>query len=112
MSRTGWLQNNTLHIVCSHRHTSQDAWANTTTAPAASAVRYETQKFNLAPIMKTEYVGYGPSVDSAWDIIANDSGLLPGYAPLWFGILTVLLSWRHHDHGGGTSQTGLLSQIT
>lgn len=23
--------------------------------------------------MKTEYVGYGPSVDAAWDVIANDS---------------------------------------
>lgn len=42
-------------------------------APAASAVRYETQKFNLTPIMKTEYVGYGPDVDAAWDVIANDS---------------------------------------
>jgi hypothetical protein len=42
-------------------------------APAAEAVRYETVKFNLTPIMKTEYVGYGPSVDAAWDVIANDS---------------------------------------
>ena len=23
--------------------------------------------------MKTEYVGYGPDVDAAWDVIANDS---------------------------------------
>ncbi|RKU41769.1 hypothetical protein DL546_003356 [Coniochaeta pulveracea] len=43
-------------------------------SPAASAVRYETQKFNLTPIMKTEYVGYGPDVDAAWDVIANDIG--------------------------------------
>lgn len=43
-------------------------------SPAAEAVRYETVKFNLAPIMKTEYVGYGPSVDAAWDVIANDIG--------------------------------------
>lgn len=50
-----------------------DTVANIKTAPAASAVRYETQKFNLTPIMKTEYVGYGPSVDAAWDVIANDS---------------------------------------
>lgn len=43
------------------------------TAPLFPAVRYEKQKYNLAPIIKdSPYVGYGPSVDRAWDSIAND----------------------------------------
>lgn len=66
--------------------------------------------------MKTEYVGYGPSVDAAWDVIANDSKFLsqavanPSFSTC--PELTVLSSWRYYDHGGGKSQVGLLSQVS
>ncbi|KAL8331365.1 hypothetical protein RB601_007597 [Gaeumannomyces tritici] len=43
-------------------------------SPAAPAVRYETVKFNLTPVVDSPYVGYGEEVDKAWDYIANDVG--------------------------------------
>ncbi|KAM7191738.1 protein of unknown function (DUF3328) domain containing protein [Rhypophila sp. PSN 637] len=44
-----------------------------TYSPLFPAVKYEKQRYSLAPIIKdSPYVGYGPSVDRAWDSIAND----------------------------------------
>ncbi|KAK3356986.1 hypothetical protein B0T25DRAFT_566310 [Lasiosphaeria hispida] len=46
-----------------------------TYSPLFPAVEYAPQKFKLAPIVKdSPYAGYGPSVDKAWDYIANDIG--------------------------------------
>ena len=34
---------------------------------------YGLKKFTLSPVVKgSPYVGFGPSVDRAWDLIAND----------------------------------------
>ncbi|KAK0629863.1 hypothetical protein B0T17DRAFT_201389 [Bombardia bombarda] len=45
-----------------------------TYSPLFPAVKYELQKFPLAPVMKdSPYAGYGPDVDRAWDAIANDN---------------------------------------
>lgn len=42
-------------------------------APLFPAVKYELKKYDLAPVTKSPYVGFGPEVDEAWDYIANDS---------------------------------------
>lgn len=44
-------------------------------APAAPIVRYQTTRYNITPVQKmTEYIGYGPEVDQAWDHITYDVG--------------------------------------
>ncbi|KAK0753033.1 hypothetical protein B0T18DRAFT_308086, partial [Schizothecium vesticola] len=45
-----------------------------TYSPLFPAVKYELKKYDLAPITKSPYVGFGPEVDEAWDYIANDIG--------------------------------------
>ncbi|KAK0723110.1 hypothetical protein B0T26DRAFT_674722 [Lasiosphaeria miniovina] len=46
-----------------------------TYSPLFPAVKYELNKFTLAPIPKgSPYAGYGPAVDDAWNVIANDIG--------------------------------------
>lgn len=42
-------------------------------APLFPAVKYELKKYDLAPVTKSPFVGFGPEVDEAWDYIANDS---------------------------------------
>ncbi|KAI1202570.1 hypothetical protein F5X97DRAFT_213795 [Nemania serpens] len=41
-----------------------------TWSPAASAVRYETQHFNLPPIAEGPFIGQGDDVDAQWDYIS------------------------------------------
>lgn len=49
--------------------------SNTFLAPAASVVRYETVRYDITPVQKmSEYIGYGPEVDAAWDHITYDVG--------------------------------------
>lgn len=36
-------------------------------------MKYETVRYNLTPVVEGPFVGYGKSVDDAWDSIANDS---------------------------------------
>lgn len=44
-------------------------------APAASIVKYQTTRYDITPMQKmTEYIGYGPEVDRAWDHITYDVG--------------------------------------
>ncbi|KAI9150630.1 hypothetical protein HJFPF1_10405 [Paramyrothecium foliicola] len=44
-------------------------------SPAAEAVEYKTMRYDITPQMKqTDYVGYGPEVDKAWDHITYDVG--------------------------------------
>lgn len=39
-------------------------------APAASAVKYETQHFDLPPIAEGPFIGKGDDVDARWDYIS------------------------------------------
>lgn len=39
-------------------------------APAASAVKYETQHFDLPPVAEGRFIGKGDDVDAAWDEIS------------------------------------------
>ncbi|OTB06921.1 hypothetical protein M426DRAFT_318631 [Hypoxylon sp. CI-4A] len=39
-------------------------------SPAASAVKYETQHFDLPPVVEGQYIGKGDDVDAAWDAIS------------------------------------------
>ncbi|KAJ2905180.1 uncharacterized protein MKZ38_006086 [Zalerion maritima] len=43
-------------------------------SPAEEAAKYETVRYNLTPIMNTEFTGYGPEVDKAWERISDDVG--------------------------------------
>ncbi|KAH7324305.1 hypothetical protein B0I35DRAFT_159170 [Stachybotrys elegans] len=44
-------------------------------SPAEEIVEYTTVRYNVTPeLKKTEYVGYGPEVDKAWDHITYDVG--------------------------------------
>ncbi|KPM45147.1 hypothetical protein AK830_g1339 [Neonectria ditissima] len=44
-------------------------------SPADSAVEYQTTRYNVTPVQEmTEYIGYGPDVDKAWDYITYDVG--------------------------------------
>lgn len=59
------------------------AMTDSQAAPLFPAVQYELKKFNLTPLPKSggsPYIGYGPSVDRAWDYIANDSKPLLSHA--------------------------------
>ncbi|KAH9887534.1 hypothetical protein F4778DRAFT_431325 [Xylariomycetidae sp. FL2044] len=40
-------------------------------SPAASAVKYETQQFDLPPVAEGPFIGKGDDVDSHWDRITN-----------------------------------------
>lgn len=40
-------------------------------APAASAVKYETQHFDLPPVAKGPYIGKGDDVDAKWEEISR-----------------------------------------
>lgn len=44
-------------------------------APADSAIEYQTVRYNITPTQEqTEYIGYGPDVDRAWNHITYDVG--------------------------------------
>ncbi|KAH6877071.1 hypothetical protein B0T10DRAFT_413860 [Thelonectria olida] len=44
-------------------------------SPAESAVEYHTVRYNITPAQEqTEYIGYGPDVDKAWNHITYDVG--------------------------------------
>ncbi|KAI0480356.1 hypothetical protein GGR56DRAFT_268388 [Xylariaceae sp. FL0804] len=40
-------------------------------SPAASAVKYETQHFDLPPVAEGPFIGEGPEVDANWDYISR-----------------------------------------
>ncbi|EOO02867.1 hypothetical protein UCRPA7_1626 [Phaeoacremonium minimum UCRPA7] len=40
-------------------------------SPAAPAVKYDTVRYNLTPVVDGPYVGYGPEVDAMWDHISD-----------------------------------------
>jgi hypothetical protein len=44
-------------------------------APAAPIVEYKSVRYNITPVTEmTEYVGYGPKVDAAWNRVTYDVG--------------------------------------
>jgi len=57
--------------------------ANACAAPAASAVKYETQHFDLPPIPEGPFIGKGDDVDARWDYISASSCFRHRLRPLW-----------------------------
>ncbi|KAF4954829.1 hypothetical protein FSARC_12005 [Fusarium sarcochroum] len=47
----------------------------TSTAPAESVANFQTVRYNITPSLElTDFVGYGPEVDKAWNHITYDVG--------------------------------------
>lgn len=65
------------------------------TAPAASAVKYETQHFDLPAVAQGPFIGKGDDVDARWDAISASMFIITKHATE--RILICFVSWRHDD---------------